>query len=606
MAIVKMKKISLVLFDKYREESLKKLRGLGVLHLEKIDGSGETYDELYARGELLKNAEAHLPSEESEKTVDFNGIEDAVAKAEEILAAGDRLKAVSDRKNAIAKELERIEALGDFEPDMFQKLSDSGLEAAVYSAAKADSGFFNEAGAFRVASTKSRDYFAVIGETPEDLAGFDKFVLPEKSINGFRGELDELAKQGADIEAELLEMTSWRKLLETAAEKSAVELEFESVRSGINVEEKLSYLRGYCPVPVLEALKTEAAESGWGLIIEDPSEEDEVPTQLKLGKFASLLTPVTDFLGILPGYREHDISFFFLCFFSVFTAMLIGDAGYGLLFLGATIAGMIAMKAKTGKVSKMLFLPMLLSVTTIIYGAVSGTWFASQSIMTIPFFNSLKLDAFKVDQDAQISLVMGISFFLGIVQLLIGVVQNFKKNFPKLSSFAQIGWFAVLVAVYYLVLTLVVKRAGLETYPKEMLYVLLGGVVMIFIFGQQEEGKSFIKGILSSFANFLNLFLDVVGTFSDIMSYVRLFAVGLASVKIAETFNQLGAGMSDGPIIIFGIVIVILGHSINIVLGLMAILVHAVRLNILEYSGKVGVEWSGFKYEPFKLNTDEN
>jgi V/A-type H+-transporting ATPase subunit I len=247
-----------------------------------------------------------------------------------------------------------------------------------------------------------------------------------------------------------------------------------------------------------------------------------------------------------------------------------------------------------------------LSITTIAYGIITGTWFASQTILQLGPLESLKLDVFKGTDQEQIAVVMGISFFLGIVQLLIGVVQNFRKNFPQKRSFAQIGWFAVLIAIYYLVLTLVVRRAGLETYPEGMLYLLLAGVIVIFIFGGQEEGKSFIKGIMNSFANFLQLFLDVVGTFSDIMSYVRLFAVGLASVKIAETFNQLGAQMSEGWLIIFGVLIVIIGHTMNIVLGLMAILVHAVRLNILEYSGKVGVEWSGFKYEPFRAEVEEN
>lgn len=602
--IVKMKKVSLVIFDKYREEALKQLRKIGVVHLDPLEGSGDEYDAIYSMNEKLKHAINILPTDREEAPAEYKSVENALELADEISAKNDEYKAVKDRINSLIKEIERIEPLGDFDPAVAAEIQAKGLETSVFAVNKSDSDVFRENGAFEVASTKTASFFTVFGELPEAIAQADRFKLPEYSLSTLQVQLVSARAEILDVEEQIGLMSAYRAPLKKALGEVGSNLEFEAVRSGISVDEQLSYLSGYCPVDRMDALKGAAQTEGWGLLSTDPAEEDEVPTELKLGKFASLLEPVTNFLGILPGYREYDISFFFLCFFSVFTAMLIGDAGYGTLFLAVTIVGMISFTAKKKPIPKGFFLLLLLSVCTIMYGAISGTWFASQTIAGLSFIDRLKLDAFRVSDDAQIALVMGISFFLGILQLLIGVVQNFKKNFPKLSSFAQIGWFAVLVAIYYLVLTLVVWREGLETYPQEMLYVLLGGVAVIFIFGQQEEGKSFVKGIIDSLTNFLQLFLDVVGTFSDIMSYVRLFAVGLASVKIAETFNQLGAEMSDGPIIIFGIIIVILGHTINIVLGLMAILVHAVRLNILEYSGKVGVEWSGFKYEPFKINKE--
>ncbi|MBI9105526.1 MAG: hypothetical protein JEZ04_02215 [Spirochaetales bacterium] len=602
--IVKMKKVSLVLFDKYREESLKQLRELGVLHLEQIEGKGEEYEKLYALTGKLNHALTLLPVGISENPVEYLSIEDSLLRADEIAGETDRLKLISDRINALSKEIERIQPLGEFDPALAGQLADAELTVSLFSVNKSDASVFGANKAFKIAETKSRVYFACLGPVPEALDGFERFAMPSSGIVELKKEQQLARAEKSTVEKKLYDLTAYRSLLQKAAAEAEVELQFEVVHSGINVDEKLSYLTGFCPVPVMEELQKTAETEGWALLIVDPDEEDEVPTQLKLSKFASLLTPVTNFLGIIPGYREHDISFFFLCFFSVFTAMLIGDAGYGLIFFAITIVGIISFSARKKDIPQFFFLLLLLSVSTIIWGAVTGTWFASKSIMEIGFFQSLKLNAFKVGDNEQISLIMGISFFLGIFQMLIGVVQNFRKNFPKKKSFAQIGWFAILVAIYYLVLTLVVKRAGLETYPTEMLYVLLGGVAIVFLFGGQEEGQSFIKGILNSLGNFLQLFLDVVGTFSDIMSYVRLFAVGLASVKIAETFNQLGSQMSDGPIIIFGILIIIIGHSMNIVLGLMAVIVHAVRLNILEYSGKVGVEWSGFKYEPFQINKE--
>jgi len=604
--IVKMKKVSLVIFDKYREEALKRLRKIGVMHLDPLEGRGEQYDLIYSMNEKMKHALNLLPGERDDAPVDYSSVEKSLELADEIAAKSDEHKTVKDRINNLIKEIERVQPLGDFNPAIAAELARKDLPPSIFMINKSDEAVFAANGAFKVGDTKAKSFYVFIGDVPEAAAGFDLFTMPEHGLGELEMSLKASREDLLRVEDELGGMSSYRLAIDEALKRVGSNLEFEAVRSGINVEEQLSYLSGYCPVDKMEALKKEAQTSGWGLMIDEPGEEDPVPTELKLGKFASLLTPVLDFLGILPGYREYDISFFFLCFFSIFTAMLIGDAGYGLIFLGVTVAGMIAFSSKKKPIPKVFFLLLLLSVTTIAYGIISGTWFASQTILNWGPLNSWKLNAFKGSDTEQIAVIMSISFFLGIMQLLIGVIQNFRKNFPKKSSFAQIGWFAVLIAIYYLVLTLVVKRSGLETYPKQMLYLLLGGVAIIFLFGGQEEGKSFIKGILNSCANFLQLFLDVVGTFSDIMSYVRLFAVGLASVKIAETFNQLGAQMSEGWLIIFGVLIIIIGHTLNIVLGLMAILVHAVRLNILEYSGKVGVEWSGFKYDPFRVVIDEN
>ncbi len=604
--IVKMNKVSLVLLDKYRDESLKQLRRLGVLHLDALKGNGEKFEHLSSLRDKLSSALVYVPAVSGIEQQAFKGIIDSLEKADAILEKVAEKQAASERILAIVREVEKIGPLGDFDPSLLKTLEEKNLRVTVFKAKKTDEALFTGENMFRVAVTKNNQFFAVVGNVPENLKPVETIDFPEKSLTELNKEKAALGAVINKLNKELEEMSSMKMSVSEGLKIINQDLVYENVRSGINKEEDLSYLSGFCPAENLDKLKAKAAEEGWGLLIEEPTEEDEVPTELKVGKFTSMLSPVLDFLGILPGYREYDISFFFLCFFSIFTAMLIGDAGYGLIFLAVTAIVMIAFGSKKKPIPKAVFLLLLLSVTTIAWGIVTGTWFASQSIMEIGPIAALKLDVFKGSDEEQIAVVMGISFFLGIVQLLIGVVQNFKKNFPKKNSFAQIGWFAVLIAVYYLVLVLVVRRAGLDTYPKQMIYLLLGGVAVIFLFGGQEEGQSFIKGIINSLTNFLQLFLDVVGTFSDIMSYVRLFAVGLASVKIAETFNQLGAGMSGSWMIVFGILIIIIGHTLNIVLGLMAILVHAVRLNILEYSGKVGVEWSGFKYDPFKVSVDES
>ncbi|MBN2626582.1 MAG: hypothetical protein JXA95_07945 [Spirochaetales bacterium] len=607
MAIVQMKKATVITMDHDRENVLDRLREEGVVHLQRgkalssrelsaLENEMSAYQQAMA---LLPDAEVHADMSENR--------EYARSVVEQVLEIHRSDEEREARLSAIKQEKELLAAWDKIDPEDLAFLEENDVFIRFYRISTAQ--FEEFAGEYKLIELDREKGFvyAMAAVLNADLLPpLESVLFPAKGMEALAEEEKRIRDDRKNGISQLADLARNKPLMDWYGKLLDQEKEFEEARLLCGDEEGISYLTGFVPADAADSLKAAADRNKWGLLLDDPGEEDEVPTELKLGPFSSLLTPVLDFLGILPGYREYDISFFFLCFFSVFTAMLIGDAGYGLIFLGATLAGMIIVGGKTGKVPKLFFLPLLLSVSIMAWGTVTGTWFASPKLGSLAFLDSLKLNVFRVEGDESIALIMGISFFLGIVQLLIGVVQNFKKNFPSLSSFAQIGWFAVLVAVYYLVLTLVVERAGLETYPKQMLYLLLGGVAFIFLFGGQEEGKSFVQGILNSLSNFLQLFLDVVGTFSDLMSYVRLFAVGLAGVKIAETFNQLGDQFSGSWMIIFGILIIVIGHTLNIVLGLMAILVHAVRLNILEYSGKVGVEWSGFKYEPFKVSLEKS
>ncbi len=607
MAIVQMKKATVITMDNNREDALEKLRAEGVVHLKRGKAvSSQELSALESERAAYQQAMVFLPEAGVYADMSENReyARSVVEQVLEIHRTGEELDA---RLSAIKVEKELLASWDNVDPEDLAYLEENDVYVRFYhvTAAQFDE-YASEYGLMELGREKGFIYAWAVNRNPDLLPPMESVQFPAKGAEALDKEADGIEETKNNGKSRLAELAKNRPLMDWYGKVLAQELEFEEARLLYGDDEGISYLTGFVPVDKTDSLKEAAQEYKWGLLLDDPDEEDEVPTELKTGWFSSLLKPVLDFLGILPGYREYDISFFFLCFFSIFTGMLIGDAGYGSIFLAITIVAMIGVAKKTGSVSRYFFLPMLMSVAIIIWGTISGTWFASPRIASLAFFDNLKMDAFRVEGDANIALVMGISFFLGIVQLLIGVVQNFKKNFPKLSSFAQVGWFAVLVAVWYLILTLVVRREGLETYPQQMLYVLLGGVVVIFLFGGQEEGKSFIQGILNSLANFLQLFLDVVATFSDLMSYVRLFAVGLAGVKIAETFNQLGGQFSGSWTIVFGIIIIVIGHTLNIVLGLMAILVHAVRLNILEYSGKVGVEWSGFKYEPFKVNVEKS
>ena len=193
----------------------------------------------------------------------------------------------------------------------------------------------------------------------------------------------------------------------------------------MGIEEEIAYLKGYAPADSVEALKGAAEKNGWGIMFEDPGEEEHVPTLVKNPKWIRIIQPVFDLIGTVPGYREYDISFFFLIFFCVFFAMIIGDAGYGgILFIGALIGIIKGASSKKG-VSSATALLAVLSLTTIGWGAITGTWFGSEYIVDNTFLSRLVIDRVATFNPRSSETVKFICFIIGTVQIAIAHMWNF-------------------------------------------------------------------------------------------------------------------------------------------------------------------------------------
>jgi len=201
--------------------------------------------------------------------------------------------------------------------------------------------------------------------------------------------------------------------------------------------------------------------------------------------------------------------------------------------------------------------------------------------------------------------VMKFCFIIGTVQLSLACIMNIIHKIPQknLSFVADIGWLIDILALYFIVLQLVVG----EPANVMMVFSIVGvGFLLVVGFGNQAPGVPFVKGLVSGLGGFFTTFLNTISAFSNIMSYIRLFAVGMASVAIAQSFNSMASGMLNGWALPAGILILVIGHSLNLVMGLLSVVVHGVRLNLLEFSGQLGMEWTGIAYEPFAQTVEEN
>lgn len=601
--IVKMKKVTLLMSNKNKNQALKTLRSTGVLHIQNIKiPHAEDISLLQSE---LSSVEGFLTFLGNDYTdcdqVEVDNSKELVDKFHELISKKERL---DDELVEVLDEYKWYQKWGDVKKSDIDFLAQNGLYLKLYECDKAILKKLPEDQTiFTISESKHSVLLVFITNNPkEELLNLKHDICPKNTFETINLEVDIFQKQLDSINYELKQLTIYHNAIKNFSDELKLKLEFATVEHGMGSVESLNYLQGYCPEEKIDALKAEADKSGWGYIVEEPEAEENPPTLLKNKKWVQMIQPVFDFLGTVPGYREYDISKYFLIFFAVYFAMIIGDAGYGILFL----LGAIFVKTKVNKgteTPKALQLLFLLSVTTTFWGSITGNWFGSTVVsglapmkaLTIPQIATFPELFPDIQIDAQ-SKIMFFCFVLAIVQLGLANIMNFLNEFPKLKSFSHLGWFSLMGGLFFLVLNLVLGMA-LPGFALIMIYTGLGCVI---VFGNQEEGKSFVKGLIGGLGGTFTTFLDSISSFSNIISYIRLFAVGMASVAIASSFNDIASPMLKGFAIPVGILVLLIGHGLNIVMGMLSVIVHGIRLNVLEFSGQLGIEWSGYKYKPFK------
>jgi len=415
--------------------------------------------------------------------------------------------------------------------------------------------------------------------------GFKELELPKLSLSGMKNRLSEDAKIMQNIREELSAHLIYNNDLIAAEEALLNQKDFYSVLKGMGQVNEIAYLKGYIPIDVEDMLVKQAKQNGWGILTLEPDEQDAVPTLLRNPAWISLIKPVLKLLELTPGYRELDISPLFIVFFSLFFGMLIGDAGYGVVYLLLTfwLQKKIGYKVKDKSV---FFLFYILSFCAIIWGLLTATFFGQEWLSNMgikPLVPALLNTSF----------VQGLCFFIGALHLSLAHGWRAALKAPDLSALAETGWISIIWAVFFLAKNLLLS----EPFPSFGSWLIVVGLVLVLFFSSPQ--KNIFKTIGAGLGK---IALSLVNNFTDVVSYIRLFAVGLATVAIADAFNAMAAGIikkGDFLTIAIAALIIVSGHALNIILGPMSVLVHGVRLNVLEFCSHANVAWDGFAYKPF-------
>ena len=612
--IQKMKKIVIVSPCQRKAALLDGVRDLGLVHISEMAAPDTV---LSAQLNELSRIRGVL--QETQKAADkkSKGKSDAAVKAE--IIGGDAFyelhkglvsmleerSSLSDRLTKLRVSLNTVAKWGDFDPSEINELKGAGFELGFYLIEpKQLKSLPEDVRYIRLRDIDKKCAIAVLGEPLGPEYASSRFNLPEKGFSQIQAEIDASEKRIKEIDASVASSVRYIPSYDKEILKVTDSIVYNSVKEGASEEEGLTLIQGFIPEEDLDAFKNAAKEGCWAYAVDDPAEDDPVPTKVKYNKVTGMMKPMFDMLGTVPGYREYDISMWFLLFLSLFFAMIIGDAAYGFIFLALGVLLNIKMKKMTN--ANMLLYVM--SVATIIWGALTGTWFGAEGAMKVPFLKALVIPSianypqyFNVDANAAQNSVMKFCFSVGTIQLSLGCLMNVVRKWKErsLAFVADFAWLAIIIAIYQLALMLVIG----ESVNIKMIFGIVGiGFVLVLLFGGQEAGKSFGAGLKAGLAGAFTTFLDTISAFGNVMSYIRLFAVGMASLAIAQSFNGMASPMLKGLAFPAGMLILLIGHGLNIIMGLLSVVVHGVRLNLLEFSGQLGMEWAGIPYEPFKKN----
>jgi len=592
--IVKMKKLTLFIREANRRKAIEALRRLGVVHLKSLkqQQAPDINDitnkiEQAERALNILNQYRHAADMRKEVSLKI----EVQNKVEEVLKFYEELRACEQEFDKAGQQLDQYRPWGGFNPDGIKAFSEKGISITLYQVNEREFQQIKDRSDVRVIrQEKGYVYLAHITYKAGDTLPFASAHIPEENFDSLCEKHIKLKKRIAEISTGLQSEAHTFKAIKNYHAVLEKKHHFLKAVYGMQEEQGFSYVQGYMPEDGHDNLVKLAEIYRAGYLFEDPDNADDVPTLIRNPRWIEIINPVLKFMHTVPGYAEYDISAWFLLFFSLFFAMLIGDAGYGVIFLIATF---IMRKRFKHVPAQPFFLMYVLSLATIVWGAITGTWFGAESIAQLPFLNPLIIQSISSFGTDNQNLMIFICFTIGITHLTIAHLTVGLRILNSIKALAELGWILVLWGLYFVAGMLVIGRAM----PGYTFWLIAAGTALLLVFSEPQ--KNILKAIGLSLTT---IPLKIISSFADIVSYLRLFAVGYATVVLASTFNDMVMAIGFNSIIsgIAAAIILFLGHLLNIVLGFMAVIVHGIRLNMLEFSGQMGMSWSGKEYSPFK------
>ena len=580
--ISKMKKYTFLVFHRDYEPFLTQLRDLGVVHItQKAAGLIEN-DE---------NLQAALQREDELRRLIAQGAPDQMLQE----------RANIEQNIAEARVAEQQAAVwGDFDPKRIKALKEAGYPLRFF---VCQTNAYKEEFGIVVANENGKTYFVQMDPVDMEDSPATEIQLPEKSAAQYQQEIEHLnallAAANARIQAWQLANT---ERLQKELKEARQQIDWQRVTLSTDklAEGALCLFEGFCPIDKEAELNAMLKDAQVYYEETDPSKEDDTPIELKNNFYTRLFEPITR-LYSLPNYAELDPTPFFAPFFMLFFGLCLGDGGYGLLILLAGVAVIL----KAPKFKEWGWLGVFMGLTTMVVGILTGMFFGI-NLEEVAFLAPVK-QYFITETNATVHFMGGsyhpmmvFAIFIGIFQILFGmgfkVVKIALRDGFKYAAY-DCAWLVALV-------TLIVWFApagSLSTVGLYSIYAILGICALFIMFYSNPDRKILLVNIGGGLWGTYNM---VSGLLGDVLSYIRLFALGLAGGILGNVFNSLAlqaGGSLPGWIgWLPTLLIMVFGHSLNFALCLISSIVHPMRLTFVEFYKNAGFEGGGKEYKPFK------
>ena len=607
--ITKMKKLALLVYHKEYTAFLEKLREVGVVHIQQRESGCVENPEMeqklsvanrYARA--LKRLEACMP-EELKPAGNPSGAAVIVEQVETLLADIEQHKTL---QQVLDKDMAALQPWGDFDHSNIEKLREAGYELSFFvtSSKSYQAEWESEYNAMLVAERQSRKYFVTLtphGTTVDIDAEVAK--LPTASLAALEAEFASVNARIEEFEKQLAQLAQdGLNTIKAAQEQQRRDIEFTKVMlGGEKVSgDKLVLLEGWVPEESVEPLK--AMLDGCGVFYELRAARrgDKIPVKLKNNAFTRMYEVLTKMYG-MPSGTDFDPTPVVAPFFSLFFAFCMGDAGYGLLMI---LLGFIVKKKISKKFSGMINLVITLGIFTTVLGALLGTFFGMSLLNTSvikDFVIAGDVTIMGSTYDKQMLLALGIGVLHISIAMTVKAI-NSTVFYGFKESLSAWGWWLVVVGS-----VLVGTMTFMSVIPADIskwVFIAVGGLGALGIYILNNLRRNILMNIGAGLWDTYNMASGLLG---DILSYIRLFALGLAGGMLGQTFNDLAMMVVDGREGVgavlgwvgFGLIIII-GHTLNIAMSCLSAFVHPLRLTFVEYFKNAGYDGKGEEYKPFK------
>ena len=603
--IVKMSKYAFMVYHREYDAFLTTLRELGVVHVKETNSvlDNAELQALLAERKQVSTAIRYcknLNSQTKEVTVaPARGLTKAeglklVGKLEEMQEKQAQLQAA---KVSLEKDIAYMDIWGEFSYANIRRLKKAGFDVTFFSCptSKYEPKWGEEYNAFLVNNFQSVTYFVTVTKTgtPIDIDA-ERPKMPDRGLAKLHLAMEQLLDNIKVLNNQLKEYAAEQYNTLVELEKN-IQNEFNLSNTLVQTDreagDKLMLLEGFVPTEEAPAMEVALEKEGYYFQELDIQDGDRVPIKLKNNKFNRLYEPITKMFS-LPNYTEFDPTPLFAPFFMLFFGLCFGDGGYGLLVL---LACSFFKRKVNPDFKPYLTLFQYLGLAAIIVGTCTGSFFGI-ALADVPALSKVK-DYFVSSDN-----LMTFSIVIGLVQIIFGkTVAAFKMKAQKgvKYSIALFAWVFVITA---LALAFGLPMLNLQL-PETVKTVFIGiaviGLVVAYLYN--SPGKNIFLNFGTGLWNTYNMASGLLG---DTLSYIRLFAIGLTGAILGGVFNQLAVDMTEGMNIVLRAVcmllILLVGHAINIGLCTISSLVHPLRLIFVEYYKNAEFEGGGKEYRPFK------